>query len=216
MTHRVRARTAVAVVVVVAARAATCSAAESADPAAPKLTASVNGSYYAMRDEEDFGIVVAAINRGPFRVEARHNYEAKNATSVFAGWKLSGGADGAWSWEITPLAGALGGSERAGIAALEASVSRGAFDLYVEAEYLWHRASSDSNYFYAWSELGWKPVEWLRVGLVGQRRRVVHTDRDIQRGLFAQVIYKAATLGVYAFNPDAASRYTVVSLALAF
>jgi hypothetical protein len=178
------------------------------------LTASVNGSYYAMRDEPDFSIVVAAVNYGPFRVEARHNYEARHATSVFAGWKFGGGDT--WKWEVTPIAGVLGGSERGGIVGLEGTLARGAFDAYAEAEYVDSHIASSDSYVYAWTEAGWRPVEWLRIGIVGQRTRVVHTDRDIQRGPFAQVSYKAATLSVYAFNPDASSRYTVVSLALAF
>ncbi len=186
----------------------------SEDDSAPKLSGSVTGYGYAMRDQPDFGVGVAAINRGPLRFEARYNYEAKNATSAFLGWKFAGG-DGV-QYELTPLAGVLGGSAHAGIAGLEASVAHKAFDVYVEAEYVMPSASSDDNYFYVWSELGWRPVEWLRVGLAGQRTRVVHNDRDLQRGAFAQVTVGAATVSVYAFNPDAASRYAIVSLGLAF
>ena len=181
----------------------------------PKLAASIAGFHYAMRDQPDFGIAVAAVNRGAFRLEARYGYEAKNSTSVFAGWKLAGGND-AFTYEATPLIGVLSGAEHAGIVGLEASLAHGPFDVYVEAEYVHNRSASDASYFYAWSEAGWRPVEWLRVGLVGQRTRVVHTDRDVQRGAFAQVIVGPATISVYAFNPDAASRYTIASLALAF
>jgi hypothetical protein len=203
------------VIIAIAALLA-CDATLAAEDASEEraFTASVNGSYYALRDEPDFSIVVAAVNYGPFRIEARHNYEARHATSVFAGWKFAGG-DG-WEWEVTPIAGVLGGAERGGIVGVEGSGAHGPFDVYVEAEYVNSHTSSADSYFYAWTEAAWRPVEWLRIGIVGQRTRVVQTDRDIQRGPFAQVSYKAATLGVYAFNPDASSRYTVVSLALAF
>ena len=56
-------------------------AAEVAADDAPKVSASINASYYAMRDEPDFGVGVVAVNRGPFRFEARYNYEAKHSTS---------------------------------------------------------------------------------------------------------------------------------------
>ncbi len=43
---------------------------------------------------------------------------------------------------------------------------------------------SDS-YIYAWSELGLRPVEWLRFGIAGQRTRLYGGERDFQRGPFA-------------------------------
>jgi hypothetical protein len=51
---------------------------------------------------------------------------------------------------------------------LEASVAWGRFDFYVEAEYVRDSSERTDSYFYAWSELGFRPVEWLRVGLSGQ------------------------------------------------
>ena len=58
-------------------------ASPAAEPDAPPETSfSLTGSYYAMRDEPDFGVYVAALQRGSLRFEARHNYEAKSATSA--------------------------------------------------------------------------------------------------------------------------------------
>ena len=76
--------------------------------------------------------------------------------------------------------------------------------------------NSDNNYFYAWSEVGWRPLDWLRIGLVGQRTRVVNTDRDLQRGPFVQFNAGWLTVGVYAFNPETASRYLVVTVGASF
>ena len=45
---------------------------------------------------------------------------------------------------------------------------------------------------------------------------MVHTDRDLQRGLFAQVMVGKVTLSAYAFNPDSASRYAIAALGLQF
>ncbi len=201
---------------VVACIAAACSGTAYADEngAAPKLTGSIAGYGYAMRDQPDFGVAVAALNRGALRFEARYNYEAKNATSAFLGWKLGGGE--AITYEATPLVGALGGAMHAGIAGLEASIAYRVFDAYVEAEYVVPTTSGGDDYLYAWSELGWRPVAWLRVGLAGQRTRVVRTGRDLQRGAFAQVSAGAVTVTAYAFNPEAASRYAIVSLGLSF
>jgi hypothetical protein len=88
--------------------------------------------------------------------------------------------------------------------------------VYVEAEYVHDGGDAASSYTYAWSEVGFRPVEWLRIGIVGQRTRVVNTDRDLQRGPFVQLAFGKVSVAVYAFNPEAASRYTVVSIAASF
>jgi hypothetical protein len=192
-----------------------CGVASSAEaPTEPPATSfSFNASYYAMRDEPDFGVYVAAVQHGPFRLEARYNYEARSATSVFAGYNWSGGTDVEWS--VTPILGGLFGSARGVIPGVEASVSWRQLDLYVEAEYVIDGHNRDDSYFYAWTELGWRPVEALRIGFVGQRTRIVSNDRDLQRGVFAQLSLGPATVGIFAFNPEAASRYVVLSLAFA-
>jgi len=181
---------------------------------APKTTVAITGYYYAMRDEPDFGVGVAALDRGPLHLEARYNYEARNSTSVFAGWKFSGGD--AVAWEVTPIMGGLFGASRGVVPGVEASVAWREIDFYIEAEYVRDLDDADASYFYSWSELGWRPVPWLRVGLAGQRTKIVDTDREMQGGVFVQGTAGSATLSVYAFNPDAGSRYLIVALGVRF
>jgi hypothetical protein len=187
-------------------------AAEGPMAEAPATSFAATGYYYAMRDEPDFGVGVASLDRGSVHLEARYNYEARNATSVFAGWKFAGGD--AVTFEVTPIIGGLFGAARGVVPGLEASVGWRNLDFYIEAEYVRDLDDSSASYFYSWSELGWRPVEWLRVGLVGQRTRTVDTGRDLQRGIFGQLTLGKGTLGVYAFNPDSASRYVIVSLGI--
>ena len=72
------------------------------------------------------------------------------------------------------------------------------------------------SYTYAWSELGWRPVAWLRVGLAGQRTNTYGGDRSFQRGPFAQFTWGAVTLGGYWFNPGSSAQIFVGSLGVAF
>ena len=134
--------------------------------------------------------------------------------SVFLGWKFSGGD--IVTFEITPIAGVLFGAARGAIPGFEASVAYHALDAYIEAEYVHDRENHNDSYYYAWSEIGWKPVDWLRVGLVGQRTHEVQSSRDLQRGLLAQLIFPKATLGLYVFNPDTGSRYAIVAFGMQF
>lgn len=189
-------------------------AAEAEKLSEPAISMTATGYYYAMRDEPDFGVGVASLNRGPVHLEGRYNYEAKNSGSLFAGWKFAGGDEIAF--ECTPMAGALFGAARGVIPGLEAAISWRSFDAYIEAEYVDDLAVRSDSYYYSWSELGWKPVEWLRIGLAGQRTHVVQSGREFQRGAFVQVTIDRATLGVYAFNPDSESRYLIVALGIQF
>ncbi len=174
----------------------------------------VTGSYYAMRDEPDFGVGVATLARGRLHLEGRWNYEAIDAGSAFVGWTFAGGDT--VTWEVTPIVGVLFGSGRGVIPGVEASVAWKAFDAYVEAEYVDDRREPGSRYFYAWTEAGWTPVEWLRLGLVGQRTRTVGAGGDVQLGAFAQVTVQRLTLSLYAFGPDGGARYVIGAVTLTF
>ena len=158
------------------------------------------------------GIVVA--NRGSLHLEARVNYESIGARSAFVGWTFSGGET--LTWELTPLLGGAWGTTKAFVPALEASLAWGKFDFYIEAEYVRDNAEKNDSYLYAWSELGARPVEWLRLGLAAQRTRAYGGDRDIQRGPFVQFTWKSLTLGGYWFNPGSSEQVFVGSIGVTF
>ncbi len=157
-----------------------------------------------VRGGDDYVTAIAAADRGPLHFEARYNYESVGARSAFVGWTFSGGE--AVTWELTPLLGGAWGTTQAFVPALEASVAWRRLDFYVEAEYVRDSRQRSESYFYAWSELGFRPVEWLRVGIAGQRTNVYGGERDIQRGPFAQVTWERITVGGYCFNPGSSDQ----------
>jgi hypothetical protein len=118
--------------------------------------------------------------------------------------------------ELTPLIGGAWGTTQAFVPGLEASVAWERLDFYVEAEYVRDNHERTDSYFYAWSELGFRPVEWLRVGVAGQRTRVYGGERDIQRGPFAQVTWGRFTLGGYWFNPGSSDQIFVGLIGVTF
>jgi hypothetical protein len=76
------------------------------------------------------------------------------------------------------------------------------FELYSEAEFLIDTDSHADSYFYAWSELTYSPLDWLRAGLVMDRTRDYHTDRDIQAGVLVAVTFQPFDIALYLFNPE--------------
>jgi hypothetical protein len=167
----------------------------------PSWEFAITGYPTVVRGGENYTSAIAVADRGPLHLEARYNYESVGARSAFVGWTFSGGE--AITWELTPLLGGAWGTTQAFVPALEASVAWKQFDFYIEAEYVSDSHQKTDSYFYAWSELGFRPVEWLRLGIAGQRTTTYSNDRDIQRGPFAQVTWGPVTIGGYWFNPGA-------------
>ena len=167
-----------------------------------------------VRGGDNYTSAIAVADRGPLHLEARYNYESVGARSAFVGWTFSGGE--AITWEVTPLLGGAWGTTQAFVPALEASLAWKQLDFYVEAEYVRDSGERSDSYFYAWSELGFRPVEWLRLGLAAQRTRAYGGERDIQRGPFVQVTVGPVTIGGFWFNPGSRDQVFVGSIGAAF
>ena len=167
-----------------------------------------------VRGGENYTSAIAAADRGALHLEARYNYESIGARSAFIGWNFSGGEE--FAWELTPLLGGVWGTTKGFVPGLEASVAWKKLDFYVEAEYVRDSGEKTDSYFYAWSELGFKPVEWLRVGAAAQRTRVYGGERDLQRGPFAQVTWGPVTVGGYWFNPGSKDQVFIGSIGATF
>ena len=90
------------------------------------------------------------------------------------------------------------------------------FDISSENEYVVNIDDRTANFFYTWSELGYSPLQWLRVGLVGQRTRAYQTPLDVQRGFFVGVSHKNLDFTTYVFNPGWADLTTVLAATFHF
>lgn len=167
-----------------------------------------------VRNGEDYTSAIAVADRGPLHLEARYNYESIGARSAFVGWTFSGGDT--LTWELTPLVGGAWGTTRAFVPGLEASLGWGRLDFYFEAEYVRDSTERSSSYTYAWSELGLRPLEWLRFGVVGQRTRAYGGEREFQRGPFVQLTWGPVTIGGYWFNPGSDEQVFVGSIGATF
>jgi len=167
-----------------------------------------------VRGGDNYTSAIAAADRGPLHLEARVNYETVGARSAYIGWTFSGGET--ITWELTPLVGGAWGTTQAFVPGLEASAAWKQLDFYIEAEYVRDSHERSDRYFYAWSELGFRPVEWLRLGAAGQRTRVYGGERDIQLGPFAQLTWGPVTLGGYWFNPGSSEQVFVGMIGATF
>lgn len=167
-----------------------------------------------VRDGENYTPVIGVADRGQLHLEARYNYESIGARSAFVGWTFSGGEE--FTWELTPLLGGAWGTTRGFVPGLEASLAWGPVDFYLEGEYVRSSVDVEDSYLYAWTELGYSPVEWLRIGVAGQRTNAYGSDREIQRGPFAQFTWRQVTVGGYWFNPGSSDQIFVGLIGVTF
>ncbi|HKO67689.1 MAG TPA: hypothetical protein VJU53_07780 [Burkholderiaceae bacterium] len=167
-----------------------------------------------VRGGDNYTSAIAVADRGPLHLEARYNYESVGARSAFVGWTFSGGET--LTWELTPLLGGAWGTTQAFVPALEGSLSWRQFDFYLEGEYVRDNKEQTSSYWYAWSELGFRPAEWVRIGVAAQRTRAYGGERDIQRGPFAQFTWRSITVGGFWFNPGSSEQVFVGSIGATF
>ncbi|KJK14239.1 hypothetical protein UB46_39060 [Burkholderiaceae bacterium 16] len=194
------------------ARAAGESESQPPTAEAPTWSGAVSAYLNLPSGSDAYVTGIAIANRGALHLEARSNYEGKDAYSFFAGYNLAAGE--AVRLEVTPILGGVTGSTNSVVPGFEATVTGRYADAYVEFEYVPN--AKPSAYTYAWTELAFRPVDWLRVGLAGQRTRAYENGRDLQRGVFAQVKGKRASAGVYWFNPTSHEQVVAISAAISF
>ena len=162
-----------------------------------RLAATLYG--YSVPDEPDFLMLVAPADIRWLHIEARYNYEDLRTGSVFVG--TTGRSGDRVKLEGTAMVGGVFGAVDGVAPALRFTLLVWKIDFFIEAEYVIDLRATDASFFYAWSELGISPLPRLRVGLVGQRTRVVHNDLEFQRGVFVGVTpIDAVTLTAYVLN----------------
>ena len=169
---------------------------------------------YLLPDESDYAQPTVTADRGRLHLEARYNYEDLHTGSLWIGYNVSFGQK--VTFELTPILGGVFGDTDGIAPGYKAVVAWRKLELSSESEYVFDLGDSSDSFLYTWSELGWGPVDWLRLGLVVQRTKVYETEFDIQRGFLVGLAYKNATFTTYVFNPDASQPTVVLGATLSF
>ena len=164
--------------------------------------------------EGDFILPIVYANRGALHLEARYNYEDRDTGSLFGGWTFSFGDE--TTLDLTPMLGAVFGNTDGIAPGLELDFNWRWLEYYSETEYVFDLEDHESNFFYAWSELSGRPVDWLRLGLAVQRTRAYETERDVQRGIVVGFSFWKMEVGAYYFNPDDEEPFGILSAAISF
>jgi hypothetical protein len=147
-------------------------------------------------------------------LEARYNYEDLNTASVWAGRRFKFGKK--VRFVMVPLAGIVFGTTNGLAPGLEMEIMYKKFDFYAESEHVFDLGKEENNFFYMYSELAVRPVQPLRTGLITQRTRLFESERELQRGVFAEYYFKKLRTGVFYFNPFTSYQFWIASFSVDF
>ncbi len=177
-------------------------------------SADAEAALWILSDAEDFVLLQLSADRGRLHLEARYNYEDRRTVSAWVGWTWS--RESTLSVSITPLAGIVLGRTDGFAPGLEAGLSIWRLEWFVEAEYLFDFGDASDDYFYAWSQLGLAATDWLSLGAVAQRTRVVDTAREVDRGPYLESTVGPVSLAAFFLNPGRDDAVTVLQVGFAF
>ena len=155
---------------------------------------------YIVPEDDDYLQPTVAADHHWLHLEGRYNYEAPNTGSAWFGYNLSTGST--VTFELTPMAGLVIGGLTGAAPGYELTVGWWKLEFASEGEFVFDFGDSENNFFYNWSQLGISPVDWLQLGISIQRTRAYQTERDIQRGFFGSITWKALYFSGFVFNPD--------------
>jgi hypothetical protein len=137
-------------------------------------------------------------DHGWLHLEARYNYEAQRAGSLWFGRNFKFGDK--LALELSPMVGGVFGNLAGMAPGYNLTLSYWKVEFSSQTEYVFDFRDKSGNFLYTWSELSYSPTEWFRTGLVVQRTKAYQTDFDLQRGLLAGFSFKKLDFTTYVFN----------------
>ena len=167
---------------------------------------------YIVPDQHDYVQPTITADHDWLHLEARYNYETLDSGSMWIGYNFAGGEK--IEWEVTPMLGGVLGNTVGVAPGYRGHVSWWKVTLFSEGEYVFDTRESSDSFFYNWSELTLAPLDWLHLGIAGQRTRAYGNDRNVQFGLVLGLKYKWLALSTYVFNPTESKPTVVISVSV--
>ncbi len=181
---------------------------------------------YIIPDGTSYVNPVLTADHNWLHLEARYNYENLRTGSLWAGYNFSWGdvdSGDAWEFDITPMVGGVFGRTNGIAPGLEVLLNyRKKTELSLTNEYVFDTDGKSGNFYYAWPQLTYSPVEWFHVGAVAQHTVAYHSPVNIQRGFlvgFSRRMHdshKKWEFTTYVFNPGISGTNVVLEVGFSF
>jgi len=184
------------------------------DTAGSQWIFSAWAEVFIIPDEKDIFNPTFYARHQSLHLEGRYNYEDRNTVSTWVGRKFEFGQP--VEFVFVPMGGIIFGNTNGMAPGLEMEIVYRKFDFYSEMEYVFDFESTQNNLFYMYSELAIRPIDALRTGIIAQRTKLVETEHEIQRGLFAEYYFKRFRAGVFYFSPFSSDNFWIASVSVDF
>jgi hypothetical protein len=184
------------------------------DSATSKWNFSAWAEMFIIPGEEDFFNPTFYARHEKLHLEGRYNYEDRNTASIWAGRRFKFGKG--VKFVFVPMAAIVFGNTNGIAPGLEIEIMYKKFDFYSESEHVFDFNTRENNFFYMYSELAIRPINPLRTGIMAQRTRVFESERELQRGLFAEYYFGRFRTGVFYFSPFDSDNYWIASVSVDF
>ena len=169
---------------------------------------------YIIPDGTSYADPVFTADHNWLHVEARYNYENLHTGSLWVGYNFSAGKMLVLS--VTPMIGGVFGRTNGIAPGCEASLTYKKIEASISNEYVFDTTSKSGNFYYAWPQLTYSPVEWLHLGAVAQHTKAYHTPFNIQRGFLVGFSHKKWEFTTYVFNPSISDTTVVLEAGVSF
>jgi hypothetical protein len=98
----------------------------------------------------------------------------------------------------------------------EASLTWRKLTFSIDNEYVFDTTAKSGNFYYAWPQVTYQPLGWLKFGGVAQRTKAFDTQYDTQRGFFVGFMRKQLEFTTYVFDPGTSSTSVVLEVGASF
>jgi hypothetical protein len=186
------------------------SASTNAEPWEYSLT--IDG--YIIPDGTSYASPTFTADHNWLHLEARYNYENLRTGSLWAGYNFSWGKK--WQFEVTPMIGGVFGRTNGIAPGCEASLAWKRLTFSIDNEYVFDTTSKTGNFYYSWPQITYKPLDWLKLGLVAQHTKAFQTKVDLERGFFLGFKHKRYEFTTYVFNPGISGTSVVLEVGAEF
>jgi len=177
-----------------------------------EYTLTVDG--YIVPNETSYVDPIFTADHNWLHLEARYNDEDLHTGSLWVGYSFSRGKK--LVLNVTPMIGGVFGRTNGIAPGLEASLTYKKFELSISNEYLFDTTHKSGNFYTAWPQLTYSPVEWLHIGAVAQHDAAYHEPVSLQRGFLVGFSHKKWEFTTYVFDPELANPVVVLELGVSF
>src|ERR1035438_7668424 len=186
-------------------------------PNKTEAQASAGFEQYFYVNKTGFPVVVPVIyfqNEHNWFVQSDINYEQLHTFSICIGKTFS--EDDEFSYSVTPMIGAVLGSLKGGVLALNTEMRYKNFLFSSQSHYVFSLKNVGSDLLNNWMELGYRVIGHTFIGLSMQTTVFNAINMQLQTGAFIRFSVKKWNFPIYCFNTISDNRHLILGVTREF